>query len=808
MAKDSDGVRRNTTDGEPTDGEPESSAEKGFDEKVNRNYYPAPEYHFPHARIGLTYQDSKPDFPRPRSAPEGAPNVLLVLLDDIGYGVASAFGGLVETPVAERLAQRGLKYCQFHTTALCSPTRAALLTGRNHHTVASGVIAEMATGFPGYCGIIPKGCATIGELLKQNGYATSWFGKNHNVPDNQTSAAGPFDNWPTSQGFDYFYGFIGGETDQFYPTLVRNTEPVEPEKTPEEGYHFTTDITDECLAWMLEQKSIAPDRPFFAYFAPGAAHAPHQPPADWRGRHAGKFDMGWDEYRKAAYQRQLELGVIPKGTQLTARPEQIPAWDSYDAEHKRFFSRLFENFADYVEHTDYEVGRLIDGIEKMGELDNTLVIYIIGDNGSSGEGTLVGTLNEVMTLAGVQPKFEDMVGRIDEIGKPGTSPHYPVGWAWAGDTPFQWTKQIASHFGGTRNGMIVSWPGRIADNGGLRFQFHHSIDLVPTLLEVIGISQPAFVNGYPQQPIEGTSFAYTFDDATAASRHTVQYFEIIGNRALYSDGWIASCFHGRVPWEGLAPSRSFDTDVWELYNVAEDFSQAVDLAAKEPERLRKLQDMFTAEAAKHNVFPLDDRMSDRLDVALRPSYFTGRGNVTFYPGLKSIPEGSAPGTASVNHTITAVAELEPTSDGVLFCVGGDAAGWSLYVRDRRLIYHYNFYDTDRTTITSTDDLPTGKVELRSEYTMDEPSVRGGPATVKLFVNGAPAGEGKIPRQAVGRFGVDAMNVGCDMRAPVVKDYPRRHFPFNGKLHHVTLEFDGIGHQPTGMERLKDMIARD
>ena len=435
---------------------------------LDRNHLPEPEWKFPNAKIEMYATESTPDFPPNKQAPKGSPNILLVLLDDVGFGWMSVTGGLVRSPTAERLFKRGLLFNQFHTTALCSPTRAALLTGRNHHSVATGVIQEMATGYPGYCGIIPKGCATFAELLKQSGYACAWFGKNHNVPDNQTSPAGPFDNWPTNQGFDYFYGFIGGETDQFYPSLIRNTTPVEPPKTPEEGYQLTRDLADECMGWIRQQKAIAPDRPFVAYLAPGAAHAPHQPPLDWRGRNAGRFDMGWDKYREIVHDNQLKAGVIPAGSKLTERPEQIPSWDSQPEEHRKLFALQAENYADFLEHTDYEVGRVVDAIEKLGELDNTLVIYIMGDNGSSAEGSLVGTPNEIMSLNGMQPSIEQAMGFMDKWGLPGTSPHYAVGWAWAGDTPFQWTKQVASHFGGTRNGMIVSWPKGIKDHGKVR----------------------------------------------------------------------------------------------------------------------------------------------------------------------------------------------------------------------------------------------------------------------------------------------------------------------------------------------------
>ncbi|MGA9523531.1 MAG: arylsulfatase [Myxococcaceae bacterium] len=775
--------------------------------RVDRELYPAPDYAFPNAKIGLTYETSKPDFPKPTTAPEGAPNILLVLLDDVGYGWLETFGGMIKSPSLERLAKNGLRYCQFHTTALCSPTRAALLTGRNHHTVSTGVIQELGTGYPGYSGMIPRSCATIAKLLSENGYSTGWWGKNHNVPDNQTSPAGPFERWPTQMGFDYFYGFIGGETDQFYPALYRGTSSVSASKSPEEGYHLTRDLADDCIAWMRQQKSIAPNRPFFAYFATGAAHAPHQPPLDWRGRNKGRFDMGWDKCREAVWKRQLDLGVIPRGTKLTARPKEIPAWDAHSDDQKRLFTRFAENYADFLEHTDHEVGRLMDAIDRMGELENTLVLYVTGDNGSSAEGTLTGTLNEMAALNGFEPSMDEVLPRVDEIGLPGTCPHYPVGWAWAGDTPFQWTKQIASHFGGTRNGLVVSWPKTITDHGGLRFQFHHVIDIAPTILEVVGIKEPTMVNGIGQRPIEGVSMGYSFSEknADAPSRRSTQYFEIFGNRALYSEGWIASCRHGRLPWKSAGHVR-FQDDRWELYNIAEDFSQSEDLAAKHPEKLRELQDLFMAEAGRYNVLPLDDRVAERMDVTLRPSFFTGRDKVTFYPGMVRLPEGSAPKTHNVSHVITVGAEIPGSgADGVLVCLGGDSSGWSLFIRDGRLVYHYNWFDMARYEVVSTEPVPKGRVELTVDFT-NESAVPGGPATVKLFIGGRDVGSGRIEKQVRGRFGTEGLDVGVDTLSPVAKNYPRSDgFAFTGRIEHVTFEFEGPGRE-LGFEERAELHA--
>lgn len=782
------------------------SGEQGkpeFPTFLDQSHLPEPEWTFPNAQIGMYATESTPDFPPLKSAREDAPNILLVLLDDVGFGWSSVCGGLVRMPTAERLANDGLFYNQFHTTALCSPTRAALLTGRNHHSVATGVIQEMATGYPGYCGIIPKGCATFAELLKQGGYSSAWFGKNHNVPDNLTSSAGPFDNWPTSQGFDYFYGFISGETDQFYPSLIRNTDPIEPPKRPEEGYQLTRDLADECIGWIRKQKSIAPNRPFMAYFSTGAAHAPHQPPLDWRGKNAGRFDMGWDNYREQVHAEQLRRGIIPEGSKLTPRPQQIPSWDSQPEAHRKLFARQAENYADFLEHTDFEVGRVVDAINALGELDNTLIIYIIGDNGSSGEGSLVGTPNEVMSLNGRQPSMEEAIGFMDKWGMPGTSPHYAVGWAWAGDTPFQWTKQVASHFGGTRNPMIVSWPKVIKDTGKQRPQFHHCIDIAPTLLEVAGITQPTVVNGYVQRPIEGVSLAYTFSSGTESepSHRTEQYFEMLGNRAMYADGWMACCRHGRLPWE-TSGSFSFDEDIWELYHITEDYSQAVDLADQEPARLRQLQDLFMASAAKYNVLPLDDRFAERLDVTLRPSYFYGRDKVTFYPGMTRLPEGSGPKLVGVPFTLTALVDIPKAgAEGVIFALGGDVAGFSLFLWEGKVRFHYNFFSIRRYDIISPDLLVGGKHTIELVFTPEAPKP-GSPANAELRIDGTSVAKGRIDEQVPQRCGTETMDVGMDCVSPVCADYEKKGlFPFTGTIESVTFDF-APHEQPSGMDRLK------
>jgi arylsulfatase len=757
----------------------------------------------------MTVSDSEPDYPDVYKAPETAPNIVLVLLDDAGYGVASAFGGLIRTPVVEDLCKRGLQYCQFHTTALCAPTRASLLTGRNHHSVSSGVVAEMATGFPGYAGIIPKSCGFISEILSHHGYATGWWGKNHSVPDSRQSLAGPFENWPHRRGFDYFYGFLGGMTDQFYPALYRNTTPVAPPRRPEDGYHLTTDLVDDCIGWMQTQKTIAPDRPFFVHFAPGAVHGPHQPALPWRGRNRGRFDLGWDRYREEVHRRQLELGVIAPGTKLTSRPPEIPAWDSFSREERASLARQMENFADFHEHTDAEIGRLVEALHQMNEFDNTLFIYILGDNGSSAEGGLTGTPNESASMQGNAPPLAAMHDRLEELGLPGTSPHYAAGWAWAGDTPFKWVKQVASHFGGTRNGMVVTWPTWIADVGTKRFQFHHVIDIVPTILEILEIPEPTMIDGVAQKPIEGVSMAYTFDreHADAPSTHVTQYFEMLGNRAIYRDGWIASCRHGRLPWQ-TSGSAPFEDDRWELYNIAEDFSQADDLAARHPALLREMQDLFLVEAARYDVLPLDDRFVERTDASLRPGFFTGRKDIALHPGLVRLPEGSAPRTHNIDHTIVATLDIPETgAEGVLVCMGGDWAGWSLFVDGDRLRYHYNWYDLERYEVTADSPLPRGRVEVRMEFSCDDADTRGGPATVRLFCNDTLVGAGRIERQVRGRFG-ECLDVGQDSLSPVWGGYRSRlPFRFTGRIEHIELHLGEAAELTTG-ELIEEQVRND
>jgi arylsulfatase A-like enzyme len=740
--------------------------------------------------VGRTFKDSKPYFAPPAMPAKGAPNVLLVMLDDVGFGQASTFGGPIQTPNLDKLAKNGLRYNQFHTTALCSPTRAALLTGRNHHSVNTGVIVEFATGFDGYNAMMPKNAATVAEVLRQNGYNTSAFGKWHNTPEHETSVAGPFERWPTGMGFEYFYGFFGGDTNQWDPALVENTRAIA-KPQGKKDYHFTTDIADQAIRWIRNQQSVA-GKPFFAYFAPGACHAPHHAPREWIEKYRGKFDQGWDEVRQQTFARQQQLGVVPANAKLTPRPDCLPAWDSLTPDQKRLYARMQEVFAGFLAHTDYEVGRVIDAIEALGQLDNTLVLYIVGDNGASGEGGLHGSINETRLFSMIPEDLQTNLKMIDELGGPLTYNHYPAAWAHAGCTPFQWVKQIASHFGGTRNPLVLSWPKRIADKGGLRSQFHHVIDVAPTILEAAGIPAPAVVNGVPQKPIEGVSMVYTFDHAEAKSRHTTQYFEMLGNRAIYQDGWVAAAFRGRLPWSVMLPSYGIDDVHWELYHTDDDFSQADDLAAKEPHKLQQLQDLFWAEAAKHNVLPIDDRVALRVNPLTRPSVTAGRSKFTYYPGTVRLPEMSAPSMKNCSYSITAEAVIpEAGAEGMLMTQGGRFGGHGLFVQDRKLTYVYNLAGTYVYTITSTESVPAGEVTLRFEFSRNGSSLGAG-GKGRLFINGKNVGEGAIARTVLGRFSLDeGLDVGEDTGTPVCESY-RLPFKFTGTLKQVTIELGNGG----------------
>jgi arylsulfatase A-like enzyme len=737
-------------------------------------------------RIGSTYADSAADDISLPTAPAGAPNVLLILLDDVGFGQTSTFGGPAQTPTLQRLADEGLRFNRFHTTALCSPSRAALLSGRNHHSVHTGVITEMATGFPGYDGQWPKQAASIAEILRGNAYSTAAFGKWHNTPDHELGAPGPFDRWPSGKGFDYWYGFHGGEASQWNTPLYENTAPIEP---PHDNpkWHFSEAIAEKAIGWIGQQKAAAPEKPFLVYFAPGACHSPHHVPKQWADKYQGKFDHGWDRQREITLDNQKTLGLMPKNTELTRRPDSIPSWDSCSADEKRLYARMQEVFAGFLEHVDAQIGKVVDAIERMGLRNNTLIIYCVGDNGPSGEGSLTGTLNNMKTQLGLKDDVTSMLGHIDEIGGPLHENHYPVGWCWAGSSPFQWMKQVASHFGGTRNGLVISWPNGIKDHGGLRSQFHHVIDIAPTILEVAGIPEPREVNGVAQKPMEGMSMAYTFADSDAPGRRVTQYFEMLGNRALYHDGWVAGCLHGRLPWE-TSGGASFDSDTWELYNIEEDFSQAQDLAAKEPKKLRDLQDRFMAEAAKYDVLPLDDRFAQRADPALHPSHIRGKTHFEYSPGAVRIGERSSPNTKNVHHTLAAEVEIPAGgAEGVLVCCGGISGGFTLFMREGKLHWEHNYYNEVHYRVSSTETIPPGNHVLSAEIKVDKEGKFGTGGTATLRLGKKNIGEGRFEQQVAGYFTVnEGFDIGCDTCSPV-SDMYESPFAFTGTIMRVMVD---------------------
>lgn len=752
---------------------------------LDRSRIPLPEPEFKGA-IRKTYVDSKSDWPEVPKPPDGAPNVILILLDDVGFGQVSTFGGPVKTPALDKLASKGLRYNRFHTTAICGPSRAALITGRNHHNCGVGFLAEWATGFPSYNNMIPKSTASVAEVLRGNGYSTAWFGKNHNTPDWESSVAGPFDRWPTGMGFDYFYGFIGGETHQYYPVLFENTRAVEPHKSPEEGYHFMTDMTDRSINWVRYSKSVAPEKPFFLYFAPGAAHAPHHCPREWREKFKGQFDAGWDAVRTATYKRQLKTGIIPPDTELTPRPEWVKEWKSLSADEQKLYARFMENFAGYLAFTDHEIGRLLDGLRKLPDADNTLIIYIVGDNGASSEGGFTGTVNEVMNLNGIPSNLADNLKMLDKIGEPDTEPHYPLGWAWAGNAPFQWVKQVASHLGGTRNPMVISWPARIREKGGTRSQFTHLIDIVPTILDAAKIPMPKSVNGVDQKPLDGVSIMSTFNNAKARPVRSRQYFEIFTNRAIYDKGWIA-CAQHTLPWrQDVAPGH-WEKDKWELYNIDEDFSEAKDLAAKYPKKLAELKKVFDEEAKKNNVYPFDDRGAGRLAVP-KPSPGGSdpkRTKFTYYTGASRLAETAAPNTKNRSHRITAAIEMpEKGGEGVIVAEGGASAGYSLYVQNGKLVYHYNWFDRERTDLVSKTPLPAGKCTVVAEFAYDGGGLgKGGEITIGI--NGQEVGRQRIEHTVAGRFGIDTFGIGSDTGSPVTNTY-KPPFAFTGTIERVDI----------------------
>ena len=753
-------------------------------DKLDRTVLPVPE---PTLKPITTLDARKATAP-PRfqvKAPANAPNVLLVMIDDMGFGMSSAFGGPIHMPTAERLGNEGLRYNHFHTTALCSPTRAALLSGRNHHMNNMGSVTEIATGFPGNTGQRPDNVAPLAEMLRLNGYSTGFFGKNHETAAWEVSPSGPTDRWPTRSGFDKFYGFIGGETNQWAPMLYDGLTQVELRKDP--NYHFMTDMTNQAIHWMRYQKSLTPDKPFFLYFAPGATHAPHHVPKDWIAMYKGKFDGGWDVFREETLARQIKLGVVPEGTKLAPKPEAIKDWDKLSDDEKKLFSRQMEIYAGFGEYADTEIGRLIQALEQTGQMDNTLIFYLVGDNGTSPEGGMNGVFNEMSYFNGIHEPIQDVLKHYDELGGPLSYPHMASGWAVAGDTPFTWTKQVASSFGGTRNGMVVHWPKGISAKGEVRTQFHHVIDIAPTVLEAAGLPEPKSVNGTKQAPIEGVSMVYTFKDAKAKSRHPVQYFEIMGNRAIYADGWFAGTIH-MAPWE-MKPRATLLEDKWELYDTRSDFSLVNDVAAKNPAKLKELQHLFLKEAIKNHVLPIDDRKVERFNVALagRPDLMAGRTSLTVYEGMTGMSENAFINTKNRSHTITADVEVpEGGANGVILAQAGRFGGWSLYMKDGKPVYTYNFLGLQRFNVAATQPLPAGKATIRYEFASDGPGMGKG-GTGIILVNNQKVAEGRIEHTQCCVFsGDEGTDVGRDDGTPVTEDYKEDDNKFKGSIHQVTI----------------------
>jgi arylsulfatase len=761
--------------------------------EIHRSVLPIPD----RDHVGLTTFDAKdPDtvFPpieelRP---PEGAPNVLVVLLDDVGFGATRAFGGPVNAPTADRLAAGGLRFNRFHTTALCAPTRQAMLTGRNHHSVGMGNITEFATSAPGQTSLRPKSCAPLAETLRLNGYNTAQFGKCHEVPAWHNSPVGPFDGWPTQSGFEHFYGFVCAETNQYFPTLTQGTSPIEAPKTAEEGYHFTEDIADQAIAWINQQKALAPDKPFFVYWAPGATHAPHHVPKEWSDRYKGRFSMGWDQLREQTLARQKEMGVVPPDAVLTERSEGIPAWDEMDEELRPILELQMEIYAGFLEHTDHHLGRVIDAIEDLGVLENTLIYYVIGDNGASAEGSLQGTFNEYIVVNGMQDleTSQFLLDNADKFGGPEAYNHYAVGWAHAMNTPFQWTKQVASHWGGTRNGLVVHWPDGIAAKGEIRSQFSHVIDVAPTILEAAGLPQPNFVNGTQQRPYEGSSMAAAFADGDAGDVRSIQYFEMFGNRGIYHNGWTAVTKH-RTPWlTGAQEMPAFDDDVWELYAPG-DWSQADDVSANQPDMLHKLQRLWLIEAVKYNVLPLDDRMAERAnpDLAGRPQLIKGNSQM-LYEGMGRLSEYAVLSLKNKNHSVTA--EIEVPNDGpsgVIVAQGGVTGGWVLYLHEGELRYCYNFLGLTHTYVKGSTPVSAGTHQVRMEFGYVGGGLGKG-GTVRLYLDGDEVGSGHVERTEPFVFSADeTLDLGVDDASAVSPDYTTATSRIDGRVKWVQLDVD-------------------
>jgi arylsulfatase A-like enzyme len=737
--------------------------------------------------VGTTFKDSDPAaFPKAVKAPDGAPNVLLVLLDDVGFGQFSVAGGGVPSPNMEKLANEGLFYNRFHTTALCSPTRAALLTGRNHHVAGTGIITELATGYDGYTGIIPKSTATVAETLRQNGYATAWIGKNHNTPIYETSLMGPYDHWPNGSGFDYFYGFMAGDTNQIRPNLYENQTSVGTPTDP--NYFLSTDLANKSIEWLKKAEAIEPSKPWFLYLAPAATHSPHQAPKELIDKFKGHYDMGWDEYRKQTFERQKRLGIIPQDAVLTPRPASLPAWDSLNPDQKRLYARMMEVFAAYGNQVDQEVGRVLDYIASRPDADNTLIIYIIGDNGSSAEGGLDGTLNENAFFNAYQMTYQQMLPYIDEIGTKKHFNHFPAEWAWAMDTPFQWTKQIASHLGGTRNPMIVKWPAKIKDQHAIRTQFIHVIDIAPTILAAAGVDEPRSVNGTPQEPIQGRSFIGTFNDKNANEIRTSQYFEIFGNRSIYKDGWWAASL-AFEPWQ--AERGDFDPfkAKWELYNLDKDFSQANDIAQQNPDKLNELVALWWAEASANKVLPLDWRGAERFSAELtgKPNLAGGRKNFVYPGNFSGLPEASAPDLKNKSFTVSAKVDIKDNANGVIFTQGGNTGGWGFYMKDGKLIAAHNYIDVKYFIVRSDRAVPAGKHVLKMTFDYEGGKDIGKSGTITLSVDGNKVGSGKIDQTTPFKYSLsENQDIGRDTGTAIVSDY-QEPFVFQGRLDEVEIE---------------------
>ena len=714
-------------------------------------------------------------------APAGAPNVVVVLIDDMGFGASGAFGGPINMPTLEKVAKTGIKYNRFHTTSLCSPTRVALLTGYNHHSNNAGSIMETGTAFPGNTGVRPQSITTAAEVLRQNGYSTAAFGKYHETPPWEISAAGPYDRWPTHSGFEKFYGFIGGETNQYAPLIYDGTTQVELPEDPK--YHFTTDMTNQAMSWMKFQKALSPDKPFYMYFAPGATHAPHHVPAEWRDKYKGKFDQGWDKVREETLERQKKLGIVPADTKLAPKHKDIKDWATLSADEKKLFTRQMETYAGFAEHTDNEIGRLYSAIEEIGQVDNTLFIYIVGDNGASAEGQMNGTFNEMSFFNAAPETVADMLEHYDEWGGESTYPHFPAGWAVALDAPFTYSKQVASDFGGTRNGMVIHWPNGIKAKGEMRTQFGHVIDIAPTIYEAAKIPAPKRVNGIDQDPIEGKSLVYSFDNPGAKETHTTQYFEMFGNRAIYSNGWYARTIH-RPAWQ-MKASQPLLEDPWELYDSNADFSLANNVAAANADKLKELQALFMSEAEKYHVLPIDDRLLERTNAALvgRPTVMEGRNSVTYGPGMKGMGVDIFIATPGMSYTMTADVEVQDGANGVIVAQGGRFGGFSFFLSAGKPTFVYNYLGREKFTVASSQALTPGRHTVVYEFTSDGGLGKGGLGTITI--DGTKVGEGRIGRTQPGIFSVDDLaDVGTDDGTPVTDYGPSR--KFTGTLNKVTI----------------------